>query len=180
MIKLRYRKDDSMSYEIKKMTYEDIDMLIDLNIKCFRETYDGILSNKYLDDLNLNKEKIIKEEQNYFNQDDDLVYLLVCDNKCVGYMAIGKSKIDRYLNYGEIKSLYVLKEYQGKGYGSLLFNFAVSNLKKMGYQNICLGCLKANIKANMFYNHLGCKLIDCHETITGNTKMLENIYIVGG
>ena len=37
----------------------------------------------------------------------------------------------------ELKRLYVIKEEQGKGYGSLLFNTAVEYAKDNGYCKIC-------------------------------------------
>ena len=131
---------------------------------------------EYLDNLEFKKREFIQNEQQYFNQ-GDITYLLMIDNRYVGYLTIGKSKIENYLTYGEIKSLYLLNEYQGYGLGKILFNLGINKLKEMGYKDICLGCLSDNIKANNFYKYMGLNLIDSHETVTGNQKMIENIYV---
>ena len=44
--------------------------------------------------------------------------------------------IDDENKIAELKRLYVLPEHQGKGYGGLLFNFALDYVKKQGYRTV--------------------------------------------
>ena len=43
---------------------------------------------------------------------------------------------DNYENAAEIHSLYILKEYQGHGYGKMLYDYAVKNIMKKGIKKI--------------------------------------------
>lgn len=52
--------------------------------------------------------------------------MLKLNNKIIGWIYYDYIS-DKYENAGEIYSLYVLKEYHKKGYGKMLFNFAVEN-----------------------------------------------------
>lgn len=51
-------------------------------------------------------------------------YVLTLQNKIIGWIYFALNS-DKYENAVEIHSLYVLKEYQGRGYGKLLYNYAV-------------------------------------------------------
>ena len=61
-------------------------------------------------------------------------------------------------NYAEIYALYIDKEYQRKGIGTALINFAFENLKP-NYKYVLISTLVQN-DANLFYKKIGGKLID--------------------
>lgn len=58
-------------------------------------------------------------------------------------------------NCGEIVSIYFLPQYMGKGFGTLLMQAALAELKKMGYQSCCLWVLEENERARHFYEKMG-------------------------
>lgn len=80
---------------------------------------------------------------------------------------------DKCEKSAEIYSLYILKEYQGNGYGKLLYNYAVENMLKNGIKKLVIGCLEGN-PSNNFYKHLGGKYIGNH---LFREKYIENIYL---
>ncbi|MCL1858423.1 MAG: GNAT family N-acetyltransferase [Oscillospiraceae bacterium] len=57
------------------------------------------------------------------------------DKKLIGTVAVWT--IDIKNKIAELKRLYVLKEYQGKGYGELLFKTALDYVKSNGYKKVC-------------------------------------------
>lgn len=57
--------------------------------------------------------------------------------------------------FGEIISLYLLPEYMGKGYGRLLLQTVISELKNMGFHKVFLWVLEENQNARCFYEKCG-------------------------
>ena len=55
---------------------------------------------------------------------------------------------------GEIVSIYFLPQYMGKGFGTLLMQAVLAELKKMGYQSCCLWVLEENERARHFYERM--------------------------
>ena len=98
--------------------------------------------------------------------------MLKLNNKIIGWIYYDYIS-DKYENAGEIYSLYVLKEYHKKGYGKMLFNFAVENFKKNNINKFVVGCLEGN-PSNEFYKYMGGKYID---TNLFREKYPENIYL---
>lgn len=92
------------------------------------------------------------------------------DDKIIGWIYFTLDT-DKYENAAEIHSLYVLKEWQGKGYGKLLYNYAVDIISQNGIKKLVIGCLEGN-PSNEFYKHLGGKYIGNH---LFREKYLENI-----
>lgn len=80
---------------------------------------------------------------------------------------------DKYEKSAKIYSLYILKEYQGNGYGKLLYNYAIENMLKIEIKKLVIGCLEGNT-SNNFYKHLGGKYIGNH---LFREKYIENIYL---
>ena len=70
----------------------------------------------------------------------------------------------------------VLDEWQGKGLGSLMFNFITNDLKSIGINRLFLwgGVKKSNRSAIDFYKRAGFKIIDEFEHEGGNYDMLWN------
>lgn len=60
----------------------------------------------------------------------------------------------------ELKRMFILPEYQGKGYGGDLLNVALDYAKKKKYKSICLDTRNELIKAQSFYKKHGFKQID--------------------
>ena len=60
-------------------------------------------------------------------------------------------------NTAELKRMFVLPEYQGKGYGRLLLNYAIDYAKKQKYNKICLDTRKQFSVAQHLYRSSGFK-----------------------
>ena len=76
--------------------------------------------------------------------------------------------------------MYLLKEYQGNGYGKQLFLFGIKELLQRGYKDIILNVLEGN-KTIYFYEKFGGKIvgerIDVYQNILLKEKIMyfENI-----
>jgi putative acetyltransferase len=68
------------------------------------------------------------------------MWCLYDDEKLVGTIAI--RALDKANKVAEMKRLYVLKDYQGRGFGRQLFEVALAYAKEKGYEKICLDTRK--------------------------------------
>ena len=64
------------------------------------------------------------------------MWCLYSDEKLIGTIAI--HTLDKDSKVAEMKRLYVLKDYQGEGFGSQLFEIALTYSKENNYEKICL------------------------------------------
>lgn len=150
MIKIRYA-------EIK-----DVEDMIDVNFKTWWTTYRGIINEDYLLEREKEREDGIKRSKSNFGRlgvDGRKIYKCVAiDNeKVIGIATYGRCREeDKFglTNCGEIYSIYILKEYQQRGIGKKLMNFAVSDLKKENYDKVVIWSLKDNPSVE-FYKKMG-------------------------
>lgn len=103
--------------------------------------------DKYRDDIAYEVGKQITALNEYFETSGKNVYFLIAkeDSKIIGTIAYGKpsADIEKYYpekpeNIPEIKSLYVLPEYQRKGVGTKLLGEIMNVLQKNGLKEFCL------------------------------------------
>ncbi|MGN0413467.1 MAG: GNAT family N-acetyltransferase [Lachnospiraceae bacterium] len=136
--------------EIRYITSTDDRMIISkIYEESWKYAYKGIIPQHYLDS--------IPEGRWVSNIDNPLWKTLVCiDNgKIVGTSSFCKSRFVQFRDCGEIISIYLLPEYMGKGYGKVLMESIISELKKQGYKNLFLWVLEDNIRARHFYEQFG-------------------------
>lgn len=115
----------------------------------WRYAYKGIIPQDYLDS--------IREGQWAANFDRPKMHTLVCleEGKFVGTSSFSRSRFEEYAGWGEIISIYFLPDYFRKGYGRVLLETAVSELRKLGYHDIFLWVLEDNMNARKFYEKVG-------------------------
>jgi len=116
--------------------------------------YKGIIPQDYLDSISEGY-WALKLDKHGWNT-------LVCVNngRIVGTSSFYKSRFEQFHDWGEVISIYLLPDYMGKGYGRILMESAISELKKRGYEDIFLWVLEENIRARHFYEHFGFSLTD--------------------
>ena len=121
--------------EIRKAKAFDSRGIIEVNVKTWCTTYEGTVPSDYLKHrVDTMEEKIKICEQTI--EKDDNVFIALKDGNIVGVMSYGPCKNEVYKNYGEIYSLYVLKEYQRQSIGRKLFLKGIEELKNKSYENV--------------------------------------------
>lgn len=157
---------------IRRRTINDCRGIAELVTICWNETYRGIVSDEFLDNLYNNEEDRVINSTNKFSEDDNHQFVLEIDDKIVGWINVGGS--DYGNDYGEIHAIYIMKGYQGNGYGKMLINEGIKELKSMGYNKMVIGCLEGN-KSNDFYKHIGGKFVE--QRIFEKLGLPENVYV---
>ncbi|MDE6602079.1 MAG: GNAT family N-acetyltransferase [Lachnospiraceae bacterium] len=115
----------------------------------WKYVYNGIIPQGYLNS--------IPKGQWVSNLDNPSrkTLIFIDDDSLIGTSSFGKSRFEKFSDWGEIISIYLLPDYFGKGYGKLLLQTAISELEKIGYKNIFLRVLMDNIRARNFYERFG-------------------------
>lgn len=157
--------------EIRKRRIEDSNELAHAIVTIWNTTYKGIVSDEFLKDL-LNNETVIAKNLRKSINEQPYYYVLISQDKIIGwiYFTLDSKNLREA---AEIHSLYILKEYQGKGYGKLLYKYAIDIILKNNLKKVVIGCLDGN-PSNEFYKHLGGTYIGNH---LFREKYLENLYL---
>lgn len=147
--------------EISIASYEDFRSLALLKRIVWETTYRGIYPDEKIDkyDVDLNENKF----KNMIKEQSQRLFVILSDSKIIGYISCGKimRAFDKHTH--DIGLLYLLKEYQGKGIGRQMFEFAKKELKNQGITEFIVSCNKYNIPAQQFYKKMGGQIIKIDE-----------------
>ena len=94
----------------------------------------------------------IADVERYYMQ-NGCFWCLTDNEKVLGTIAI--RIIDSEKRIVELKRMFVLPEYQGKGYGRLLLEHAIGYAKEQEYNKICLDTRKQFSTAQHLYRSVG-------------------------
>ena len=160
---------------IKRVTLNDIDLLQKIGRQTFSETFSEANSQEnmtqYLEE-GFSLEKLTAE----LNDKNSEFYFAILNSKVVGYLKLnfGQSQTELKDEKAlEIERIYVLKKYQGKKVGQLLYEKAVQIAGQIGANYVWLGVWEENPKAISFYKKNGFVEFDKHVFILGNDEQTD-------
>lgn len=170
----------SSNYIIKEIEKEDLYDYMYVNTYAWNETYKGIMSDDFLEtikkELNQNVQRLKEKfDQTKIDEPDYKRFLLYVNNEPVGIFGICKSREEKYPNSGELCNIYLLNKAKKKGYGRILFERAIQELKKINYKDMIIYCIKEN-PTNEFYKYMGGKILYSKERNIGGKDLIENVY----
>ncbi|MBL0144649.1 MAG: GNAT family N-acetyltransferase [Chitinophagaceae bacterium] len=138
---------------------------------CTAEDMQGFLAENY------SEEVLLKE----ILDDDNLYFFAEADDKPVGYLMF-KEDYTHFLEVQqwkalELKRIYVLSQFQGKGVAQQLMDYFLSYANKNNYETVFLGVWENNFKAQRFYEKYGFTNSGyTHNFPIGNTPQTDNWY----
>ncbi len=160
---------------IQPVTLNDIDQLQSISRQTFFETFSVVNTaenmKKYLDE-SLSIERLTNEVKNT----ESAFYFAVLDNQIIGYLKLnfGLSQTElKDKKSLEIERIYVLKEFQGKNIGQLLYETAIQTARQMNANYVWLGVWEENAKAIQFYKKNGFVEFDKHIFNLGNDEQTD-------
>lgn len=162
-----------MKYLIRKKEQKDCFGVAHVVTVAWNETYKGIVPDASLEELKSNEDERAQKSFEYYDANNNYQFVLEINNEIVGFVHFGITKDEEFEKCGEILALYIIKKYQGYGFGKKLVDEAVKELKKMGCDKMIIACLKGN-PSNEFYKHIGGKYIK--DGIYKRLNLEENIY----
>lgn len=165
---------------IRQVEIGDEKEIAKIVIDSWKTSYQGIIEDDYLTDLNYRKKEeelnkdIIKQEQNgyylYVYEDDAI-------NKILGFIILGPPREKETINFDmEIYELYIESNNKYKGIGTKLINFAKNKMISLGVRNIYLWCLSDNLSGIRFYKKMGGVILKEENLLVGN-KSIKNTEI---
>ena len=100
--------------------------------------------------------------------------LLVIDGKDTGYMV--------YAPYDEpgtmkLHKLYLLEEYQGKGYGQKMLQHVIEAAESRGFTSVILAVNKQNMKAQKAYARFGFEQYKSVQIDIGNGFIMDDYWL---
>ena len=159
------------------MDIDNVEYYARVNALSWKQSYKGIVNDDFLELINTYPEiqKAISNLKEGLN-DSSRRFLLKYNNEYVGVLRVRKTKYDNYSQCGELGALYLLDSVKRKGFGKVLFNKAINELKNMGYNKMIIGCLSEN-PSNDFYKHMGGEFVDTNPlTLPNGQELMENLY----
>ncbi len=144
-------KMNKIDYEIRLATQDDIEQIANLYIKSWHRTYTGLLSQDYLNSLDVHD--VSNRWGEYIKEPSHGIFVACRDKKVLGFGAFKPyHRIDDCIY---IESLHVDETCQGRGVGSSIIEkiHSVGVAEKYGQMAVCL--VKGNNKARELYTKLG-------------------------
>ena len=143
-----------MNIKISRATINDAAVLEALSKKTFYETFTGTCTDEDMQDFlqeYFNASIIAKE----LTDENDLYFLAMVDEVPAGYIRMMEdySNFEMMLKWKalELKRIYVLGEFHGKGIAQKLMNFFLNFAAEKKYEVVWLGVWEHNIRAQKFY-----------------------------
>ena len=148
---------------IRTIKYEDIEQIVDINIKAWKKEYKGIIDDEILN--NLNRQEKIKKWKKSYNKGN--VIVAEESGTILGYCRYDDSAVYKNTDIdSEIIAIYVDCDKLENGIGRKLVEYVKNDLKNKNKTKMIIWCLEKNQNARKFYEKIGGNL-------TSNEKYFE-------
>lgn len=157
---------------IRTATPSDAEQIAFVHIDSWRTTYKNIVSNDYLDNLNVQTKTNFWER--VLTTKADNVFVAESDGEIIGFATGGQSR-DKNDFDSELYAIYVLQQHQHKIIGRLLLTAITKYLQRCGHSSLYVWVLADN-NSRTFYERLDGKLFDKKEIEIGGQQLTEIAY----
>ena len=140
--------------ELKKASFEDAHYVTETRRIVWEQTYRGIYPDSMIDGYDY--DRYLLKDQTMITSPQHSYYLFMDGNRCIGYFSFGPYNYGTYKDYQLcLNSLYICKEYKGKGLGKQAFSVIRNYCKAYDLSKFFCGCNVHNQPAQSFYKHMG-------------------------
>jgi ribosomal protein S18 acetylase RimI-like enzyme len=140
--------------EIRKAAIGDAQGIAKVHVKSWQETYQGIVSQEYLDSLKVEDLQPLWEKSLTQTAETSPVYVAVTtDGEIVGFASFGKERTGKFEADGELYAIYLLKKYQRERIGLKLLQAGLEELLGQKYDAMLVWVLEEN-ESRKFYESL--------------------------
>lgn len=155
---------------IIKVSVKDVEMLREISIKTFEETFGKDNTKEDMEEYFNTKMSIEVLEEDLL-KDNIYYYMMVENNQAVGYI-----KLSMNGDVCKLVRIYVLNECQGKGYGQKLLDYTIEIAGENKASIVELGVWEHNLKALKFYQKNKFEIVDSMEFVLGTD--VQNDYVM--
>jgi ribosomal protein S18 acetylase RimI-like enzyme len=174
-----------LDYSIRKTKFEDLEQVVNVNIKSWCESYQYIIDQSTINNLNLD-EAFIRRQKNFIENPNLISYVALYQDRIIGFCDAGalrdhpfrrKNEAVKQRVKGEIFALYILNDHKGKKLGKALIEKVMNDFHDQNLYPFAIFALKDNLSGRRFYEKLGGQLV-AEGTITIDDKdYAEVIYL---
>ena len=167
-----------MEIRLRRLTTADAKILSTIAKQTFFDTFTGTCTEADMQDfleVYFNEPHLAKE----ISVDNNFYFFAEHDGTPVGYLQFMEDysglPLMKQWKALELKRIYVLKEFHGKGIAQQLMDFTLSYAKEHAYEVVWLGVWEHNDRAQQFYKKYG--FVDSgykHDFPIGNTPQTDN------
>jgi ribosomal protein S18 acetylase RimI-like enzyme len=161
-----------MPFSLRRAQAADATVLAHIHIATWRATYQGLLPQTLLDELDLDARCRWWTDR---LGEPNLVILVADAAPVVGFVIGGAVREEGLPGEAEIYALYVLPEAQRQGMGRALLSAAAAELAKQGYSGLGLWVLRGN-PSRAFYDSLGGRAVAAREEALDGYVLEETGY----
>ena len=169
-----------MAVIIRKMTYDDAEQYLRLNVEVWCVAYADIMPAEVLE---ARKKRLDDKIQNFKNRDvnknGNISYVAEVDGRIVGEMSgriLSENEYFKKQGYADLTMLYVHPDFQHQGIGEKLVKKFECDAKKLGASKYVIGVLKKNAKARHAYEKYGGVLSDYEGFFEFGGNKFEEVY----
>lgn len=151
---------------IRKVKSGDEKILAYIQTESWKNAFNTILSKEDLEKYS-NIDKAIEMYTNLLSEDVGNGYILSINDipHCMAYW--GESRDEDMEEYSELICIHSISENWRRGYGSMMMEYILREIKKSGFEKVMLWVFEKNIRARSFYEKHGFVL-------TGKSKKFCN------
>lgn len=166
--------------EIREAKPSDALGIARVRVDSWRTTYRGIIAQEYLDALSYKAKEeqwagILTDAESEGTEGKRFTLVAEEENKVIGFASGGEERSGDQVYRGELYAIYLLREWQRKGIGRLLFEKSVQILIRDGFDSILVWVLSKN-PSRSFYESLGGALVRTRPITIGGTVFEEAAY----
>lgn len=166
-----------MNFTFKECTMGDLPTLRKFSYKTYNDTFAHMNTPSNMEAY-LNQAFDIDKLRKELSNDNSFFYFLYTDEELAGYLKLNECGAQTDIHDPqslEIERIYVAKEFQGKGLGSILMDKAidVATARKKTY--VWLGVWEKNDKAVLFYKKNGFYVTGKHSFFMGGDEQTDFI-----
>ena len=166
-----------MGLAIRRAVVADAEVLSALAARTFTETFGHLYPDQDLQAFLL-EAYAVERSRIVLAHPDYAIWLLEDGGRAVGHAAAGPCGLPHpqvRQGDGELKRLYLLRDYQNGGWGSRLFDTALQWLQREGPRTLWIGVWSENFGAQRFYARHGFEQVGEYEFPVGTVRDREFI-----
>jgi ribosomal protein S18 acetylase RimI-like enzyme len=155
-------------------TIDDATAIARVHVASWRSTYRSLLPSEFLDSLS--EDAYADRWRRFISEGGNLVYVIEDAGQLVGFASGGRERAGEVGYKGELYAIYVLDDFQRRGYGQQLVRDVVAGLKEMGLDDMIIWVLRDNAPARQFYERLGGVYVRAQPITIGSATLEEVSY----
>lgn len=143
----------NLNVTIRVANVSDAHSIAHIHVISWQTAYRNLIPDTVLDALSVSDRE--KDWKNYLGNNVKVI-ILERDQVVIGFCSVCSSRDkDTGDKCGEISAIYLHPNEWHKGFGKLLMNAALLELKKSGFNEAILWVIEKNDQANKFYEKMG-------------------------